>query len=58
MVHLSKVEVVAVVKVWKQVLEVEKVFLVAGDQDGACCWDRRKRKVEEGMICNLLFGTA
>jgi hypothetical protein len=58
MVHLSKAEVAAVAKVWKQVLEVEKAPLVAGDQDGACCWDRGKRKVEGGMICNLLFGMA
>ena len=31
MVNLSKVEVVAVVKVREQVLEVEKASLVAGD---------------------------
>jgi hypothetical protein len=54
MVHLSKAGMAAVAKVWKQVLEVEKVPLVAGDQDCACCWDRGKRKVEGDMIYNSL----
>jgi hypothetical protein len=35
-----------------------RASLVAGDQDGARCWDRGKREVERGMICNLLFGMA
>ena len=56
--HLSEVEVGVVVMVREQVLEVEKVSLVAGDWDGACFWDRGERKVEMSMLYNSRFVSA